>query len=195
MKDKVQVYLAGDMLTKGSILLREQEKKQMQEAGLSVYSPIDDKEINDKSNQTKESNDNLAERIVSKDTKAIIESDVIVIEPQPFALGTHVELGQIKGMKDMGKLVQKLVQDSSLSAQESLDKIGALVEEMIQKPVHAHFNDIRRTNIPEQGDRRSWGVNQYVYGTVLDLTDGEGFEEFDEIIQKICDYQSGKKVR
>ena len=45
--------------------------------------------------------------------------------------------------------------------------------------------DVRRTNIPEVGDRRSFGVNQYVYGVALDLTDGVGFYEWNEILEDI----------
>ena len=50
------IYLAGDMLKKGSILLREQEAKELRELGHKIYSPIEDKSINDKANQTEESN-------------------------------------------------------------------------------------------------------------------------------------------
>ena len=42
-----------------------------------------------------------------------------------------------------------------------------------------------RTDIPEKGDRRSFGVNQYVYGVCLDLTDGKGFYEWDEIMEEL----------
>lgn len=181
-----RIYLAGDMLTKGSIMQREWEKQKLVEAGLEVYSPIEDKEINDKSNQTEASNNGLAERIVRKDTKAILESDIIVIEPQPFALGTHVELGQVKGMKDMAKLVGAVLAEENLSEGERLQGIAELVKSMIEKPVFAHFGDIRRTDIPEKGDRRSWGVNQYVYGAVLDLTDGIGFLDFEEIVEEVA---------
>lgn len=181
-----KIYLAGDMLTKGSIMQREWEKQKLVEAGLQVYSPIEDKEINDKNNQTEASNNGLAERIVRKDTQAILESDVIVIEPQPFALGTHVELGQVKGMKDMAKMVGAVLAEEHLSEGERLKGIAELVKSMVEKPVFAHFGDIRRTDIPEKGDRRSWGVNQYVYGAVLDLTDGIGFLDFEEIVEEVA---------
>lgn len=181
-----KIYLAGDLLTKGSIMQREWEKRKLEEAGLRVHSPVEDEEINDKRNQTEESNNGLAERIVRKDTKAMLESDVVVIEPQPFALGTHVELGQLKGMKDMAKMVGAILAEENLSEGERLKGIAELVKLMIKKPVYAHFGDIRRTEIPERGDRRSWGVNQYVYGAVLDLTDGVGFRDFEEIVEEVA---------
>lgn len=174
-----QIYLAGDMLKKGSILLREKEKEELKALGYKVYSPIDDKEINDKSNQSKESNDGLAEKIVLKDTLGIIESDIIVIEPTDNALGTLVELGQIKGMKDMAGVFYDL-----LSQGRKYDALQ-FAELIWNKEVYPHYEDIRRTDIPETGDRRSWSVNQYVYGTCLDLTDGKGFYEWEEIIKAL----------
>ena len=59
-----KVYLAGDMLKKGSQILREMEANQIRELGYEIHSPKDDKEINDKKNQTEESNNGLAEKIV-----------------------------------------------------------------------------------------------------------------------------------
>lgn len=107
-----QVYLAGDMLPKASQLLRAQEREQIKEIGLDFYNPMDNKSINSKAEVN---NDGLAERIVKADTDAIISSDVIVIEPQPFAMGTMVELGQIKGMKDMAKMILNWQLSQSLS--------------------------------------------------------------------------------
>lgn len=184
------VYIAGDMLKKGSILLREQEAKDIREIGHTVYSPIEDKSINDKKNQSKHSNDNLAERIVRNDTKGILQSDIIVIEPQDNALGTMVELGQIKGYKDSSRMIQNLiseiVEDKSIDFEETICRLERLAS-MLDKEVYPHYEDIRRTDIPEQGDRRSWGVNQYVYGVCLDLTEGKGFYDWQEILKKLND--------
>ena len=79
-----QVYIGGDMLYKGSQLIREQEKRDIESVGLKPYAPQDDKEINDKSNQTKEANDGLAEKIVRNDTKAMLESDIVIFDYQRF---------------------------------------------------------------------------------------------------------------
>lgn len=72
MKKEKMIYLAGDMLKKGSIMLRNQESKEVRELGYKVYSPIEDKSINDKSNQSEESNNGLAEKIVRNDTRGIL---------------------------------------------------------------------------------------------------------------------------
>ena len=60
-----------------------------------------------------------------------------------------------------------------------------LLIKKLDKKVYPHLEDIRRTNIPECGDRRSWSVNQYVYGVCLDLTDGKGFYEWEEILEEL----------
>ena len=184
MKKNKQIYLGGDLLKKSSQMLRELEKKELESLGYKVYSPKDDKEINDKSNQTEESNNGLAEKIVLKDTKGIIESDIVVIEPTNDALGTCVELGQIKGMKDIADIIYKMY----WSIDEDDDFIVELqhfIADIRKKKIYPHYEDIRRTDIPETGDRRSWSVNQYVYGTVLDLTNGKGFYEWDEIKEEL----------
>ncbi|MCY8228749.1 nucleoside 2-deoxyribosyltransferase domain-containing protein [Bacillus spizizenii] len=178
-----KVYLAGDMLPKASQLLREQEREQIKAIGLDFYNPMDNKDINDKSNVD---NEGLAERIVKADTDAIIESDVVVIEPQPFALGTMVELGQIKGMKDFAKMVLDIAGWSD--PLNALSKILELAEKVDNQKVYPHYEDVRRfegAGKDEEGDRRSLGINQYVYGVCLDLTDGKGFYDWEEVLQEL----------
>lgn len=189
------IYLAGDMLKKGSILLREQEAKELRELGHKIYSPIEDKSINDKTNQTEESNNGLAERIVRNDTRGILNSDIIVIEAHENALGTMVELGQIKGYKDCARELKSILDRVVKSECDDSQAINRLAMELhflikkYDKKVYPHLEDIRRTNIPETGDRRSWGINQYVYGVCLDLTDGKGLYEWDEILEELKEVQ------
>lgn len=179
-----KVYLAGDMLPKGSQLLRALERDQIKDVGLDLYVPQDNKSINDKANV---SNEGLAERIVKADTDAIVESDIIVIEPQPFALGTLVELGQVKGMRDFANMILDIAIDSD-SPHNILSDIIALAEKVANKKVFPHYEDVRRftgAGKDEEGDRRSLGINQYVYGVCLDLTDGKGFYEWDEVLSEL----------
>jgi nucleoside 2-deoxyribosyltransferase len=184
-----KVYLAGDMLPKASQLLRAQEREQIKEIGLDFYNPMDNADINDKS---KVSNDGLAERIVKADTDAIIESDVIVIEPQPFALGTLVELGQVKGGRDLANMILNMAEEANVDSRHSavnlLNNILELAERIANKKVFPHYEDVRRftgAGKDEEGDRRSLGINQYVYGVCLDLTDGVGFYEWDEVLEEL----------
>ena len=188
MKNKM-VYIGGDLLKRGSIMLREKEAQEVRELGYKVYSPIEDKSINDKSNQSEESNNGLAEKIVRNDTRGILESDIIIIEPHENALGTMVELGQIKGYKDAAKeLDEMLLNAQEMNDKDALEYLANSIYDMINKydkKVYPHLEDIRRTNIPETGDRRSWGANQYVYGVCLSVSDGKGFYEWDEIISEL----------
>ena len=78
------------------------------------------------------------------------------------------------------------VTNGVLSERDALDLIQADVESVLEKKVYAHNTDIRQANSqPQSGDRREYGPNQYVYGTVLDLTDGKGFFDWDEIIEEV----------
>ena len=185
-KPPVTIYTAGDMLSEGARMRRAWEAEQLRKTGAKLHVPHEDKSINDKANAVQEG---LAERIVANDTQGIINSDVIVIDAHENGKGTLVELGQIKGMKDMADIVLSSVLDVTngvLSERDALDLIQADVESVLEKKVYAHNTDIRRANDkPQAGDRREYGPNQYVYGTVLELTEGKGFFDWDEIIEEV----------
>ena len=185
-KPPVTIYTAGDMLSEGARMRRAWEAEQLRKAGATLHVPHEDKSINDKANAVQEG---LAERIVANDTKGIIDSDIIVIDAHENGKGTLVELGQIKGMRDMADIVLSSVLDVTngvLSERDALDLIQADVESVLEKKVYAHNTDIRRANTqPQAGDRREYAPNQYVYGTVLDITDNKGFYDWDEIIEEV----------
>lgn len=179
-----KVYIAGHMLTRGAQMQRAEEREMVEKLGHKLYNPMDNKEINDKA--LHKDDDKLAERIVKQDTDAIFWADTVLIEPLAEANGTLVELGQIKGMKDLAKKIQKL---RDIDADDSffIGSVDHLIEQILNQKVVAHFEDIRRVEgITETGDRRSLGINQYVYGTVLDLTDGKGFTEFSDLPEALA---------
>lgn len=177
-----QVYLAGDMLTFGAQRQRAYEAEELRKAGATVYAPQEDASINDKANAVQ---DGLAERIVRNDTNGIVTSDIVVIDAHENGKGTLVELGQLKGMRDLALIIDELLQ-SDLSDDECFSAISQEVRYTLSKRILPHNTDIRRANTSlQQGDRREYGVNQYVYGTVLDLTNGHGFYEFDEILGEV----------
>ncbi len=178
-----QIYLAGDMLNLGSQMQRAKEKEALLDLGYKLYVPQDNKDINDKANL--DSNDGLAEKIVKADTQGIIESQIVVMEAREGALGTCIELGQIKGMKDMAKMVLAHMENvhccTALNGGE-FEKIRTLCTEMLYKEVYIHNSDIRRTGNPtETGDRRSYGPHQYMYGVVRDVA-GD-YAEFEDILE------------
>lgn len=180
-------YIAGDIMTRGSQLQRAEERAKLEAAGISVYNPQDNEDINDKSKLP------LAERIVSEDIKRLFAATDIVIEPQPHAQGTLVELGIIYGMKALAstmKLQRDLFwENEDLDFNETLDAIdeidSMIIDGVLAQKVYPHNSDIRRTDSPETGDRRSFSVNQFVYGVVLALTNGKGFYDFEEAVEQI----------
>lgn len=153
------IYLAGDMLSSGQQKQRAEEKQRLEAIGYNVYSPQDDKSINDKKNANQEG---LAERIVKNDTAGIEKADIIVLDYLSHAEGTICELGYIQKLKR-------------------------------NKPdlkVYAQCTDIRQGNghIPNHSDRVEFSVNQYVYGVILEVTEGVGIQTFDDIIGNLKKY-------
>lgn len=177
-----KIYLAGDMLNRGAQLQRAEEREAILATGNSLYSPMDNKDINDKS---KADNTNLAERIVAQDTNAIIGSDIVIAEPLTHALGTNIELGQIHGMKLVAHQILSILSSDTLG-NTKINKIIDLCEKHLNRKVYCHNSDIRRTNTePRYGDRSEFGNHAYMYGIVLALTDGQGFTEFNDILKEI----------
>lgn len=189
---KPVIYTAGDMLSEGARMRRAWEAEQLRSLGATLHVPHEDKSINDKANAVQEG---LAERIVANDTQGIIDSDIIVIDAHENGKGTLVELGQIKGMRDMAGIVRSIfdeyedaLADDSISFRlgELIGDVERAVGSVLEKKIYAHNTDIRRANSqPQEGDRREYGPNQYVYGTVLELTNGVGFYDWDEIIEEV----------
>lgn len=179
-----KVYLAGHCLTRGSQLQRSVEKLELsnENPNLMFYVPQENKEINDKVNAVQEG---LAERIVKHDTDAIMWSDTVIIEPLAEACGTMVELGQIKGMRDVANQVLRIINNEELSAKEVLMALAQEMKYHADRKVYPHFEDIRRVpGITETSDRRSLGINQYVYGVCLELSEGKGFYEWKEVLDE-----------
>ena len=173
------LYIGGHMLNIGSQMQRAMEREKAQDIGVPLYNPMDNKDINDK--QANKNDTGLAERIVFADTNAILYSDVIMIEPDVSALGTVTELGQVYMFNMLHDIITDITNDTNLSYEEKVELINEYFTEHPRKLVLPHMQDVRRHDAPEVGDRRSWGCNAYVYGVVLDLTDGKGFYEYDEI--------------
>ena len=179
------LYIGGHMLNLGSQMQRAMERENAEEIGVKLYNPMDNKDINDK--QANKNDTGLAERIVLADTNAILYSDVIMIEPDPAALGTITELGQVYMFNMLYDVIHEITENEELSAEEKLKLIDEYFTDHPRKLVLPHMQDVRRHDAPEVGDRRSWGCNAYVYGVCLDLTDGKGFYEYDEIWQVLRD--------
>lgn len=150
------IYIAGDMLSHGQQLRRAYEKSAFKKLGYEVYNPQDDKSINDKSSADQQG---LAERIVLNDTRGIENADIIVLDYLTHAQGTICELGYI----------QKLKRDKP------------------ELKVYVHCTDVRQGtgHIPTEQDRAEFSINQYVYGVILEITEGRGIQDFEEIRQAL----------
>lgn len=82
------IYVASPLSTEGDILFVNEVTEKLREAGLNVYSPIEDESINDKSN------DPDPEDIFVNDYVGIEKADyVFLVETGREQVGTHVELG------------------------------------------------------------------------------------------------------
>lgn len=153
-----RIYLGGDMLSLGQQMRREWEKKELERLGFDVYAPQDDKDINDKQNANQTG---LAERIVYNDTAGIYKSDILIFDYLPHAQGTIAEMGYVHG------LLQYVDND--------------------KYDIYVQCTDVRQGtgHIPEEQDRAEFSINQYVYGVILDITDGKGVQSFEEICQEL----------
>ena len=177
-KKEMLLYNAGGCLMLGEIMQRKAEQQKLEELEIPMFNPINA----DHNDKKKNKNDGgLAERIVANDTEHILNATHVMIEPLPSSLGTTVELGQIF----QHNLIMDML-DEAYQTSENVSDFGVKVREIMQKypkkKVYPHYHDIRRVEgITESEDRRSLGINQYVYGVCLALSDGKGFYEYDEI--------------
>lgn len=151
------IYNGGDMLSTANQAAHAEENRLLKQLGFQVYSPQDDATINDKTNQIVESNNSLAEKIFDRDTTGMEKADIIIFEVSNNNVGTTTEIGQWA--------MQERIQPTS-------------------KRYFFHSYDIRRTSIPEIGDRRSWSINQYLYGAILSLN-SKGIMEWPDIIKEL----------
>lgn len=199
-------YLAGGIMTRGENLARQEEYDKFQEAGIpgEVYSPVQNKSINDKSNMTEEENNHLAEKIVAADVDRLWNSDYTVLCPEQSAIGTMCEMGILYGWKYMADKLEEIIDEvmskytcpmggweSKESAEkrandmlmEIFSKVTQEIRRIASKKNYAHYFDIRTNHLNEKDWRRSFSINQFLYGIVLAATaDGTLHNSFDEII-------------
>ena len=198
-------YLGGDIMTRGSNLARQEEYDKFQEAGIpgEVYSPVQNKSINDKSNMTEEENNHLAEKIVAADVDRLWNSDYTVLCPEQSAIGTMCEMGILYGWKYMADKLMNIIlgkdedeyhlegwvseeQAKEFHYKKIEERFNKLLEEINRirdKKNYAHYFDIRTNHLNEKDWRRSFSINQFLYGIILAATaDGKLHNSFDEII-------------
>ena len=190
-------YVGGDIMLHGGQLARQEECDKMDAAGLKVqyYSPAQNKSINDKSNMTEEENNCLAEKITAADIERLWNSDFAVMCTEQSAIGTMCELGCLFGWKYMAEQLLDIcgqvgtIDEVAASSEKQAEMGVRLLEEIVRiynKNIFAHYFDIRTNHLNEKDWRRSFGINQLLYGMILDCTrDHKLHENFDSVLEEL----------
>lgn len=185
-------YVGGDIMSRGSQMMRQLECDLMNEANLNVeyYSPAQNKSINDKANMTEEENNHLAEKITEADIERLWNSDFTVMCPEQSAIGTLCETGCLFGWHYMG---EKLIEFYNASIAKNGQDWGATLHELITEIIRIatkqnffHYSDIRTNHLNEKDWRRSFSINQLLYGFILGCScENKLYDKFEEIIPSL----------
>ena len=64
-----------------------------------------------------------------------------------------------------------------------------ILKEQVRRILRFMSNDIRQGtgHISDEQDRAEFSINQYVYGVIMDVTDGRGIQTFDEICKELVE--------
>ena len=179
-KDKL-AYNGGSMTTFGARDFCLKVNDMIEGAGLSVYTPTNNKKINDKESL---GNKDIARMIVAKDSEAIINADIRVFNGE-LTPGTLIETGQVLGMNDMSTIVMKTIEKM-----ESLGHDDTSIKDILwnicqyerNKDFILYDTDIRYHEQPEAGYRRSTFKHQYQRGVGMKLMNNQdGFIRFDTL--------------
>lgn len=195
IKDKV-AYLGGHILSQGMVEYREKQHKQVDGiVGVTPYSPHQDSDINDKAKAKQEK---LAERILNNDFKAMQNSDIFVFDVLNEGLGTIAELGILLGIKHQAQeTINKLDETADIVRFDfygnETDEYDTLqdeikeLEKIVNKPVLIYCSDIRQGHGKPYNDpdRAEFSTNQFIYGCVLELTNGRGFISWEEVLSEL----------
>lgn len=197
MNKKPLGYLGGDIMSFGSNLARQYEYDKFVEMGLpvEVYSPVQNKSINDKSNMTEEENNHLAEKITAADIERLWNSDFVVMSPEQSAIGSMCETGCLFGWKYMTDMLLKMIKKSEAEGKSVISIYDDLVNEIKrinEKQNFFHYFDIRTNHLNEKDWRRSFSINQLLYGMILYTAKNGDFETFDEILKHLEELYGNK---
>lgn len=183
-------YLGGDIMSFGSNLARQYEYDKFLEMGLpvEVYSPVQNKSINDKSNMTEEENNHLAEKITEADIGRLWNSDFVVMCPEQSAIGSMCETGCLFGWKWMAEKLLSLYQESKVNGEDDEQTLTRIYDELLRindKKNFFHYFDIRTNHLNEKDWRRSFSINQLLYGMILYTSETGDFESFENIMEHL----------
>ena len=197
MKKKPLGYLGGDIMSFGSNLARQYEYDKFIEMGLpvDVYSPVQNKSINDKSNMTEEENNHLAEKITAADIERLWNSDFVVMCPEQSAIGSLTETGCLFGCLYMTDRLLEMVKEKEEDGKTVVgiyDDLIAEIKRINDKDIYCHYFDIRTNHLNEKDWRRSFSINQLLYGMILYMEKYGDIETFEEILEHLKDEYKGE---
>ena len=179
-KDKL-AYNGGNMTSFGARDFCLKVNDMIEGAGLSVYTPTNNKKINDKETL---GNKDIARMIVAKDSEAIINADVRVFNGELTA-GTLIETGQVLGMNDMSAIIMKTIEKMEQLGHDDTsikDTLWNICHYERSKDFVLYDTDIRYHEEPEIGYRRSTFKHQYQRGVGMKLMNNQdGFIRFDTL--------------
>ena len=179
-KDKLS-YNGGSMTTEGAKDFCLKVNDMIEGAGLSVYTPTNNKKINDKESL---GNKDIARMIVAKDSEAIINADVRVFNGE-LTPGTLIETGQVLGMNDMSNIIIKTIEKMEQLGHDDTsikDTLWNICHYERSKDFILYDTDIRYHEQPEAGYRRSTFKHQYQRGVGMKLMNNQdGFIRFDTL--------------
>ena len=185
-KDKL-TYNGGNMTTEAAKDFCLKVNDMIESAGLSVYTPTNNKKINQKDAL---GNKDIARMIVAKDSEAIINADVRVFNGE-LTPGTLIESGQVLGMNDMSNIIIKTI--------EKMEKLGhddESIKDIIWNICHyerekefvLYDTDIRYHEEPEVGYKRSTFKHQYQRGLGMKLMNNkDGYIRFNTLQDTLND--------
>jgi len=165
---------------------------------------------------TEEENNHLAEKIVEADVERLWNSDFTVLSTEQSAIGTMCEMGILYGWRYMAdKLISILLgkdeeevhlegwmseeKTKELHYKKIEERFNKLLDEVSRiqnKKNYAHYFDIRTNHLNEKDWRRSFSINQFLYGIILAATaDGQLHNHFDEIIPILQKEYGNKQIQ
>lgn len=172
-------YLLGDGLKKGNQMLRKLEKEQIAALGtVELFSPWEQKDINDKRNNP------TAEMIFAKDTEAILKSEIIVADADNDSVGSTTEIGMIWGLNHLLNKLEE-AKEQTTNEIDFADAVSDIMREIPKKKLYWHNSDIRNVETTESGLRRSFSLNQFLYGCLLDVSGEE--KTFEDILKELSE--------
>lgn len=190
--DNLVLYNGAGITTYAKQLMAKEVVSKIDEIGLEVYDPSS-QPFNDKKAV---GGSDIGRLIVAKDTEAIYNSDVRLMNTQEDNLGTCIEAGIIKGYRDQAEVVYKTIRTMIREGESASDIVAHLIdhtEHELNKPYIPYHTDIRIHDEPETGFKRSVGFHQFLRGVNLLLAREE--PEFDGFFSLNDAYEQLDKLK